>query len=303
MKDKHLFISILVVFFITMGLKAQPTDQQQDSTKRSLSGIIQSVKTKISQEKFQLEMSEEDIIKKVDSLPAFSIYKDNYFVTGISLDEKINGETADAKFQISFRHRLTTSRLPFNTFLYLTYTQKSFWNIYKQSAPFKDNNYNPGIGLGRYIIANNKLTGAAFVQLEHESNGRNDEDSRDINFISFSGKYFFSDNLFARLKVNVPFIMGKGNEDLPDYRGTSYLSVDYRTKNDKWWFSGMINPKLSVKSANATLTAGYKVSDKFNQYFFGELYSGTGDSMLDYKRYDLKLRVGIGIKPDFYNAF
>ena len=35
----------------------------------------------------QLEMTEEDIIKKIDSLPAFSIYKDNFFITGISLHE------------------------------------------------------------------------------------------------------------------------------------------------------------------------------------------------------------------------
>lgn len=293
----------MISFFIASALQAQPLENRGDSTNRTLSGIIHTVKMKIEQEKFQRDMSEEDIINKVDSLPAFSIYKDNYFITGVPLDKRINGETADAKFQISIRHRLTKSRLPFDTFLYLTYTQKSFWSIYKHSAPFKDNNYNPGIGLGRYIIANNKLAGGAFVQLEHESNGQNDEKSRDMNFISFSGKYFFSNNLFARLKVIVPFIVGEENEDILDYVGISYFSLDYRTKNDTWWFSGILSPKVNAESANLTLTTGYKVSGKFNQYLFGELYSGTGDSMLDYPRHDWQLRLGIGIKPDFYSAF
>lgn len=252
----------------------------------------------------QLEMTEEDIIKKIDSLPAFSIYKDNFFITGISLHDRLNGETADAKYQISFRQRLTTSRLPLNSFLYLTYTQKSFWNIYKQSSPFSDNNYNPGIGLGRYIISNNKLKGAIFIQIEHESNGRGEEEeSRDINFISLSGKYFINDNLLIRFNLNPPFSIGKTNEDITDYRGLGNLSFDYRTHDSRWWFSGSYSPRNEIFTANTTLTAGYKISTKFNQYIFGELFNGTGDSMLDYKRYDLKLRVGICIKSDFYNAF
>lgn len=251
----------------------------------------------------QLEMTEEDIVMKIDSLPAFSIYKDNFFITGMSLHNRLNGETADAKYQISLRQRLTTSRLLFNSFLYLTYTQKSFWNIYKQSSPFRDSNYNPGIGLGRYIISNNKLKGAVFIQIEHESNGRDEDESRDINFISLSGKYFINDNLLIRLNLNPLFYIGKDNEDIVDYRGLGTLLFDYRTHDNKWWFSGSYSPKNKIFTANTTLTVAYKISTKFNQYIFAELFNGTGDSMLDYKRYDLKLRIGICIKSDFYNAF
>lgn len=251
----------------------------------------------------QLEMTDEEVIKRIDSMPAFSIYKDNYFITGVSLHENLNSETSDAKLQISFRQRLTTSRLPFDSFLYLTFTQKSFWNIYKKSAPFRDNNYNPGIGLGRYIISDNKLKGVAFLQIEHESNGRDSTDSRDLNFISLSGKYFINDNLLIRLSLNPPFYIGKENKDIIDYRGLGTLSFDYRTHDNKWWISGSYNPRNKIFTANTSLSVGFKISDKFNQYIFGEIYNGTGDSMLDYKRYDLKARVGICIKSDFYNAF
>lgn len=85
---------------------------------------------------------------------------------------------------------ITQSVLPFNTFLYLTYTQKSFWDIYAESSPFGDSNYNPGIGLGRYITKDNKLIGAGLIQIEHESNGRDGDDSRSWNRLSGSIKYF-----------------------------------------------------------------------------------------------------------------
>jgi alkylhydroperoxidase/carboxymuconolactone decarboxylase family protein YurZ len=34
----------------------------------------------------------------------------------------------------------------------LTYTQKSFWDIYQDSYPFADNNYNPGLALAKPIV-------------------------------------------------------------------------------------------------------------------------------------------------------
>lgn len=250
-----------------------------------------------------MEISEKEIINKIDSLPAFGIYKDNYMITGIALNAPVNGETADAKFQLSIRHRLTTSRLPFNTFLYFTYTQKSFWDIYQHSAPFKDNNYNPGIGIGRYALNDNKLVGGMFLMLEHESNGRNDIESRSINYLSLIGKYFFNDVLSFRIKVSIPFMFGEENEDILDYKGADNFSIDYKARNSKWWLSATLSPIKNKSRANSTISVAYRISTKFNQYIFGEFYNGTGDSLLEYSRYYSQIRVGIGIKPDFYTIF
>ena len=94
----------------------------------------------------QLGLSKEDALKMADTSPAFGGYRDNYFVTGIPLNKKVTDITADAAFQISIKHRITKQILPFNTFAYLTYSQKSFWDIYAESSPFRDSNYNPGLG-------------------------------------------------------------------------------------------------------------------------------------------------------------
>ena len=302
---KHLFLLpvILMLLVFMPDINAQSEAGPVDSTKWPLKRLIEGAKSKIAYDRLELTMTEDDFIRRMDSLPPFSIYKDNFFITGIPLKREISGETADAKFQVSIRHRLTTSRLPFDSFLFLTYTQKSFWNIYRKSAPFRDSNYNPGIGLGRYIIVNNQLTGAVFLQLEHESNGRDEEESRSINWIGLSGKYYITSNLAVRFKVVVPFLLDETNSDILDYRGTGFYSVDYKTSNNRWWLSGTYSPKKSVKALNLRLSAGYKISDRFNQYIFGELYSGTGDSLLDYKRKDLQMRAGICIKPDFFDVF
>ena len=92
----------------------------------------------------------DSLYRAVESIPPFGIYKDNYIVTGTSFSGgRVTKDNSDAKFQISLRHRLIKSILPLHTYLFLTYTQKSFWEIYKDSKPFYENNYNPTLGFGR----------------------------------------------------------------------------------------------------------------------------------------------------------
>ena len=97
--------------------------------------------------------SEDSLMQALGNIPAFTIYKDNYVVTGTSFTGgKISKYNSDAKFQISLRHRLYRKLLPYRIYLFLTYSQKSFWDIYRKSAPFADNNYNPSLGFGRNFI-------------------------------------------------------------------------------------------------------------------------------------------------------
>ena len=94
----------------------------------------------------------DSLYRAVESIPPFGIYKDNYIVTGTSFSGgRVTKDNSDAKFQISLRHRLIKSILPLHTYLFLTYTQKSFWEIYKDSKPFYENNYNPTLGFGMPI--------------------------------------------------------------------------------------------------------------------------------------------------------
>lgn len=250
-----------------------------------------------------LAISERDAIKMADRMPAFAVYRDTYFVTGVPLNKEITSNTADVTFQISIRQRLTKSVLPFKTFLYLTYTQKSFWNIYAESSPFKDTNYNPGVGLGKYILYKDRVVGAAFAQIKHESNGRDGDESRSWNYLSLSMKYYFNARFNLAGEVWVPYVDGGNNKDLLDYRGLGFLSINYTSNKHRWWLSADINPRKGFGNANTTLTAAFRMSDRSNQYVFAKFYQGYGESLLDYDKYTMNFRVGICIKPNFYNFF
>ena len=251
----------------------------------------------------QYEVDEKELFRIIDAAPSFAVFKDVYFVTGIPLNTSINSKTADAMFQISFRQRLTKSHLPFNTFLYLTYTQKSFWDIYSSSSPFRDNNYNPGIGLGRYIIKDRKLLGGAFLGIEHESNGRDSIASRSWNLISFSAKYFFNLRLKLGVKLWIPFMISDLNRDIVDYRGLGSITANYTSINNRWWVSAEVTPRKGWGNVNTNVGIGYRVSKASNQYLFLRFFNGTGDSQLDYTKYNLNIRFGICIKPDFYSVY
>lgn len=266
-------------------------------------GYDQSMKNPYILKPKQLNISKDEAIGMTDRSPAFAVYRDNYFVTGIPLNKKVTNETADAAFQISIRHRLTKSILPFNTFAYLTYTQKSFWNIYAESSPFRDTNYNPGLGLGKYLFHNNKLAGAAFLQLMHESNGRDGDESRSWNYLSLSMKYYLNARLSLFGEFWLPYVDGDNNKDLTDYRGLGYLSVNYISNKHKWWLSADINPRDGVENINTTLTAAFRISERANQYLFARFFQGYGESQRDYNKYVINIRVGICIKPDFYSMF
>lgn len=249
-----------------------------------------------------LEITEEKALKIFDRQPNFGIYRDNYFVTGIPTNKEITRYNADAKFQISIRHRLTNTVLPFKTFLMLTYTQKCFWDIYADSAPFGDSNYNPGLTLGKPIILENKLRGILSFAFEHESNGQDSINSRSWNYFLLSGSYYFNANFSVQGKVWAGWV-GDENKDLYKYRGYGLVALNYRTINDKLWFSAIVNPRTKIGNFNTQLELNLKLDSRENQYLFIQWYNGYGEGLLEYDQYTSMVRIGICIKPPFRNIY
>jgi len=148
-----------------------------------------------------LPVNQSKILETFRRQPSFGIFRDNYFITGAPTNKEVNKSTADVKFQISVRQILFKNLLPRNNILALTYTQKSFWNIYEQSAPFADNNYKPRLSSARPITHNGALIGFSSIAFEHESNGKDSLDNRSCNYIVLSGVYFFNDLFSTQVKV------------------------------------------------------------------------------------------------------
>ncbi|WP_339716285.1 phospholipase A [Cyclobacterium amurskyense] len=249
-----------------------------------------------------LKISEEEFLELYDAQPSFGMFRDNYFITGVPTNKEINKQTADAKYQISISQRLTKSRLPFRTSLLLTYTQKSFWDIYENSSPFADNNYNPGITLIRPVLSNKELRGGVALSFEHESNGLDSIYSRSWNFITLSGVYFYNPSISLQGKIWAG-VLGDENKDLFRYRGYGLLALNYRSYNDNFWASLVLNPTKKFNAVNTIVELNYKPVPSANQYLFLQWYNGYGENLYDYNQYTSMLRFGLCIKPAMRNFY
>jgi phospholipase A1 len=299
MKINNCFLPVLL---ISLSVLVTDLFAQSKEIEEMWRNLIDSTKIDFRNPVY-LSISEEEILQLLDHQLSFGMHRDNYFIAGIPTNKNVSKATADAKFQISVRQRLTKTILPFNSFLMLTYTQKSFWDIFMESAPFADNNYNPGLTLAKPIVTGNKLRGMASFAFEHESNGKDSIDSRDCNYFVLSGIYFFNASLSVQGKLWAGFL-GNENKDLwSKYRGYGLVALNYRSLNDKFWMSAVINPYRKLGDFNTQLELNFKLNHRANQYLFVQWYQGYGESLTEYRQYTSMVRVGICIKPPLRNLY
>ncbi|EJL62784.1 phospholipase A [Flavobacterium sp. CF136] len=238
------------------------------------------------------------------SQPAFSTYKDNYFSTGTTLRELPSSDNSDAKFQISIKYRLSKNPVFDNVYGFLTYTQKAFWDIYKVSFPFRDINFNPGIGMIRPFMNKKGKLGYYSLMVEHESNGKDSISSRSWNFVSLNWSEEISRRVLLEAKIVLPFGSKSDNPDLLKYIGYSDLGLTYIFKPQRlyakinlktgasWSWKGSVETQLIMKPKESS-----------NLYLMLQGFHGYGENLLQYDKKVSMIRVGIIIKPNFMNFF
>ena len=250
------------------------------------------------------KFNSDSIRHEFDKGPYFTLFKDNYFTAGIPIGQKITGDNSDVKFQVSIAQRLTKSTLPFNTYLFLAYSQKCLWNVFQESLPMRDLNFNPGIGLSKLLIVKGKLIGKLTLMIEHESNGRDGDDSRSWNRISYGGNVFLTPNLMIHAKAWIPIVDGENNKDLLDYAGLFQSGMQVTSNDKRWGFAiTMVKRKGWRLSYNTIIEANYRLFKNENQYFFIQYYNGSAENLLDYNKYHSRLRAGLVIKPNFFSDY
>ena len=246
----------------------------------------------------------DSIRDELDKGPYFTLFKDNYFIGGTSIGHKPTKQNSDVKFQISISQRLTKSKLPFNSFLFIEYTQKAFWNVFEKSLPMVDLNFNPGIGLGHLIIHQNRYIGKAGILIEHESNGKDSIYSRSWNRITFSGALLIEKNLEIQFKTWIPIIDGENNKDILKYCGIAQLATSYISENQRWGFTTILTKRSGWNlHFNTILEFNFRLFPKENQYFFVQYYNGYGECLLDYNKFRSRLRIGFVIKPRNFSNY
>ncbi len=244
--------------------------------------------------------SQEDVayIKK---LPAFTMYGDNYFITGTALKNGFTSRTSDVKFQIGFKQRLKNVAFPLGIFPFLSYKQKSFWNVFEESAPFRETNYNPAIGLVKLFVKNKKITNVVWLSFEHESNGRNEEYSRSWNFFSLTYLKPFGKKWQFLAKVWVPVGDLSDNTDIVSYRGYGFLGANYKAF-ENIFMDIHLQPAFKNKLTGfVRATASFRVSKSRNQFIYIQYFGGYSEDLINYNKSCNNIRVGIVLKDLFAN--
>lgn len=241
---------------------------------------------------------------ELDFGPYFGLYKDNYFTVGTTPFAKPTTTNSDVKFQISLAIRLTDNVLPWKSFLFLMYTQKTLWNVFQESMPMRDLNFNPGIGWSKPFFNKDRYVGKLTLMLEHESNGRDGDESRSWNKISLSGSTIINEWLMVHAKFWIPIIDGQNNRDIFKYCGIYQSGVVITTPNKRFsWGLTWVKRSGFNLNFNTIWDFSWRVSDKTNLNLFAQYYNGYGENLLDYKQFHSRLRVGIIFKPKFFSEF
>ena len=250
------------------------------------------------------EFNADSIRKEFDEAPHFSLYKDNYFTVGTAIGPRPSATNSDVKFQVSISQRLTKSTLPFNTYLFLFYNQKVFWNVFENSMPVHDFNFNPGIGVSKLLIAKDRVIGKASLLIEHERNGRDNDNSRSWNKISLCGSIYISPQFMIHAKYWIPIVDGQHNRDILRYCGIFQNGLQVMSNDKKYGMAITLVKRQGWNlNFNTIVELNYRLFKKDNQYMFLQYYNGYGDNLLDYNKFHSRLRFGIVIKPDWYSEY
>tara|TARA_R110002096_G_scaffold167754_1_gene338081 strand:+ start:110 stop:1432 length:1323 start_codon:yes stop_codon:yes gene_type:complete len=235
----------------------------------------------------------------------FAGYEPVYFLYG--------AEPSNAKFQISFKYRFVNphgklaQNWPWFSKLYLGYTQTSFWDLSAKSRPFRDTIFQPTL-FYQYHLKNPGFIPTAshfniLAGVQHQSNGKDGSASRSLNmgYIEPGATFPIGENLELNLRARAWLYLGdkSDNPDIRDFRGNGMISIGLGNPDGLMLGSELRgNPGTGKGSVQFDLS--YPLNHIFfrnlDLYLFGQLYSGYGESLIDYNRKDTRLRFGIALQ-------
>lgn len=203
-----------------------------------------------------------------------------------------NGHEAkqiETEFQISIKYDFAANLLGFNETYSIGYTQLSFWQLYEDSAYFRETNYNPEAFITVPVYT--KYLKAVRVAFEHQSNGRGGEEERSWNYVS-SSFYFQTAFFFTELKLWSNVADLKYNPDLMNYLG--YGELEFLLPYKEHIFKLKTRNTFSDKRATE-VTYSYPMFGSDDLFLYVKAFTGYGESLIDYNHKVEKLGIGFSI--------
>ncbi|MDX2480956.1 MAG: phospholipase A [Desulfuromusa sp.] len=233
----------------------------------------------------------------------FSAYEPMYFLVGT--------DPGKSKFQISFKYRLfnpsgsLSQRFPRLRGLYFAYTQTSFWDLASDSAPFEDTSYKPEL----FFLTSNWASRPQWLQglfvqsgVQHESNGREEAFSRSTNTAYIKTMMIFFDagsGLGFQISPKLLAYVNNDNDtnqDISDYRGNVELEVKLGKAE------GLVSTtqlRFAPRGTSVQTDMSYPLSkllkNNFGLFFQVQYSNALGESLINYKKREQALRIGLSI--------
>lgn len=266
----------LTICFILLGLaaSARPTDSLHIENKRS---------------------------SHKSEYPVLGLWKHNYLTTGFATNQPITQYSSDVKFQLSLALRLWNIKGKVD--LFATYSQHSVWDVYQKSSPFRETAYNPGFWVAWRVSPQVRMLFA----FEHESNGLSGANSRSFNYITTACLYEPTPHwrLGARAWYGYFFHDEDINQKYFRYRGIAQLWGTFRTRDERFSVTALVNPTITFTKFNTQVEASWRLSkrDDWIPSLFVQYSYGYGDTMIDYNRRASKIRIGISLMSNKLNLY
>ena len=226
-------------------------------------------------------------------------YKKNYLLPATyDFNKSEDRNELETAFQLSVEKPLSYNFFGFNEIISATYTQKSFWQTAESSFPFRETNYEPELFIQVPNEYNNLLKSYKFGFI-HSSNGKADELSRSWNRFYLEANFQLS-NLFIVPKIwyKIPE-RNSDNSDIEDYYGYGDLTFIYAYK--RHLFELTLRDNLEFNDQNkgsAEFNWTFLLPKLFystNTYGLFQIFSGYGNSLIDYDREVNKIGLGIAL--------
>lgn len=236
--------------------------------------------------------------KKLQNALGIELYKFNYLlpVTYAKTVPDDGRKSVETKFQISLAKPLFYDVFGLRESLVVAYTQTSWWQITKTSAPFRETNYQPEIFLN--FTSPKYLEQIGMKNLKfgilHESNGRDGSDSRSWNRAYVQGDFVYG-NFSASPRAWIVLGDKGDNKDILKYIGHGDLRLSYKL-NDQI-FSLMLRNNLHFDKTNKGAAELSYMFPIFSTGVYGYLqyFTGYGESLIDYNRHTDKIGLGFVI--------
>ena len=229
--------------------------------------------------------------KQGSEYPVLGLWKQNYIATGFATNSPVSKYTSDVKFQLSLALRLWNIKDRVD--ILATYSQRSIWDIYKESCPFRETAYNPGVWVSWRVNPQTRM----LFGIEHESNGLEGAPSRSFNYATAACLYEPFSHWKFGLRAWYGYYDRENISRYFHYRGVMQLWGTFHTINDRFAATAIVNPTVTFKQYNVQLEASWRMAKRgdwlpslFVQYCYG-----YGETMIDYNQRSSKIRLGISL--------